>query len=86
MAGMLEMPSDKGMTCSGQMEAMTNDSCEGGHFHRAMGKPEPKRSPCPPKAARDLRGAHCILDFYPHEGKIPQKSLAAGKQDVVSPS
>lgn len=39
----------------------------------------------PSKAARDLHGAHCIPDFYPHEGKIPQKSLAAGKQDVVSP-
>lgn len=37
MAGMLEMPSDKGMTCSGQMEAMTNDNWEGGHFHRTIG-------------------------------------------------
>lgn len=37
MAGMLEMPSDTGMTCSGQMEAMTNDDWEGGHFHRTIG-------------------------------------------------
>lgn len=39
MAGMLEMLSDKGMTCSGQMEAMTNDGYEEGHFHRTIGKP-----------------------------------------------
>lgn len=86
MAGMLEMPSNKGMTCSGQMEAMTNDSCEGGHIHRAIRKPDSKRSPYPPKAARNLHGAHCILDFYPHEGKISQKPLAAGQQDAISRS
>lgn len=63
MAGVLEMPSDKGMTCSGQMEAMINDGCEEGHFHRTIEKLRLKYSPNPPKAAGNLHGTHSILDF-----------------------
>lgn len=63
MAGMLEMLSDKGMTCLGQMEAMTNDGCEEGHFHRTIRKPRLKCSLNPPKTARDLHGTLSILDF-----------------------
>lgn len=63
MAGVLEMPSNKGMTCSGQMEAMTNDGHEEGHFHRTIGKPRLKCSANPPKAAGNLHGTHSILDF-----------------------
>lgn len=70
------MLSDKGMTWSGQMEAMTNDGREEGHFYRTIGKPRLKHSLHPLKALKKPSWNSSYLELLPTSRENnPQKSL-----------
>lgn len=53
MAEMFEMPNNKGMTCLGQMETMTETmGFEENHFHGTYRKPSQNMSHVPSKSSK----------------------------------
>lgn len=87
MAEMFEMLNNKGMTCSGQMETMTETmGLEKGRFHGTCRKTKTKYPPYPPKATRNPHVIHSTRELSPYQWKGPEVSLLARQREVISVS
>lgn len=87
MAEMLEMPNNKGMTCLGQMETMTETmGFEENHLHGTYRKPSQNMSHIPSKSSKNLsRVLQPSLELALRQRLTPENSLHARQQSVPVP-